>query len=271
MKIAILLTCFNRRTKTLACLSQIHSQIGMEDNNISIYLVDDGSTDGTSVAVKKEFPEVHLIQGDGTLFWNRGMLLAWETSLKEDNYDAVVWLNDDTFLLENAIQKLIEASFYHKDSIIVGSTAWNNDHTKYSYGGYMQYNVLLEPKEKEVPCKFFNGNIVLVPSSVSKLIGLLDPYFRHAKGDFEYGVRATKKNIKIFVLPILGYCDRNPSYTKWTDKKYSVFQRLKILYSPLGNNPFEAFYYYKRISLKKAVRSFFYLHIKTIFPTFFHH
>lgn len=41
-----------------------------------VFLVDDESTDGTSEAIKSEFPEVSIIKGDGSLFWNRGMYTA---------------------------------------------------------------------------------------------------------------------------------------------------------------------------------------------------
>lgn len=269
MNIAVLLACHNRKEKTLNCLHQITTQTEMTNHLISVFLVDDNSTDGTKDAVKSKYSFVHIIDGNGELFWNRGMLLAWETALKTDNYDAVIWLNDDTILKSDAISTLCKYSNKYPNSIIVGSTAWTTDHSKLSYGGYYNYNELLIPTDRELPCRFFNGNIVLIPNSVSEKIGLLDPYFRHSMGDFDYGVRATKNGVSIYVLPVLGYCDRNGSYVKYTDTKFSLKERLKFLYSPLGNNPIEAFYYYKKISIKKAFEIFIYLHLKTIFPSCF--
>ena len=43
-KIAAILTCHNRKEKTLACLHSLFSII----STIDVFLVDDGSTDGTS-------------------------------------------------------------------------------------------------------------------------------------------------------------------------------------------------------------------------------
>ena len=57
MKIAVLLTCHNRREKTLSCLKNLLEQ-NLEDIDLSVYLVDDGSSDGTSDAIKEHFPEV---------------------------------------------------------------------------------------------------------------------------------------------------------------------------------------------------------------------
>ena len=68
-RIATLLTCHNRVAKTIACLSSLQAI----NFNSDIYLVDDGSEDGTSKIVNKLYPNVNIILGNGDLFWNRGM------------------------------------------------------------------------------------------------------------------------------------------------------------------------------------------------------
>ena len=98
MNIAVLITCHNREEKTLNCLTQIFSQLYDKNKfSVTVYLTDDGCTDNTVPEVKKRFPQVHIITGDGTLFWNRGMYVAWKAAEKYD-YDFYLWLNDDTFI-----------------------------------------------------------------------------------------------------------------------------------------------------------------------------
>lgn len=80
VKIAILMTVHNRKQKTLACIQKIFNNSTQDD--IVCYLVDDGCTDGTKEAVAKLYPKVKVIKGDGYLFWNRGMFLAWEIAKK---------------------------------------------------------------------------------------------------------------------------------------------------------------------------------------------
>ena len=46
MKIAVLITCFNRRATTLSCLEQLGLQ-RIDNGHLAVYRVDDGSTDGT--------------------------------------------------------------------------------------------------------------------------------------------------------------------------------------------------------------------------------
>jgi len=65
-------------------------------------MTDDGCTDGTSKEVLEQYPSVHIVSGDGTLFWNRGMYCAWKAAVKEREYDFYMWLNDDTTLEVNA-------------------------------------------------------------------------------------------------------------------------------------------------------------------------
>ena len=94
--IAILLTVFNRRKKTLRCLDALHSQLPIKNYSIDIYLTNDGCTDGTPEAIAQKFPEVNIIHSKGNLFWNRGMYTAWEEATKRKEYDYYLWLNSDT-------------------------------------------------------------------------------------------------------------------------------------------------------------------------------
>lgn len=102
-RIAALLTCFNRKEKTRECLTSLFSI----DSSIDVYLVDDGSTDGTSKMVKELFPQVNLINGIGNLFWTKGMHLAWSEALKHD-YDYYLWLNDDVILYPYFLEELYQ-------------------------------------------------------------------------------------------------------------------------------------------------------------------
>ena len=78
--IAVLLTCFNRKDKTIACLESLlltvknYNDIANDKANISIFLTDDASTDGTAQAAMKvcQGEDIHIVQGNGNLFWAGG-------------------------------------------------------------------------------------------------------------------------------------------------------------------------------------------------------
>jgi GT2 family glycosyltransferase len=75
-RIVALLTCFNRRALTLACIDALTRQRLPQGWELGIIVVDDGSKDGTAQAVAERFPQVRLIHGDGHLYWNGGMRAA---------------------------------------------------------------------------------------------------------------------------------------------------------------------------------------------------
>ena len=66
--IAVLLTVHDRKNKTLRCLENLYKQVLPNYLRLDIYLTDDGCTDGTPEAIKRQFPKVHIIKGDGNLF-----------------------------------------------------------------------------------------------------------------------------------------------------------------------------------------------------------
>ena len=76
-KIAVLITSYNRREKTLTCLKNLMEQDEIPGLQLSIYLVDDNSSDGTTEAVRSHYPSVNIIKGTGQLFWAGGMRTAW--------------------------------------------------------------------------------------------------------------------------------------------------------------------------------------------------
>lgn len=266
--IAVLLTVHNRKEKTLKCLTQIYKNI-MESVDIEIWLTDDGCTDGTPEKIKEDFPLVHIINGDGTLFWNRGMLKSWQAASKNQP-DYYLWLNDDTILNSDAIERLYAISQKKENqAIIVGSTC--NSEGKLTYGGRKadkKHTIIPIDEKEEIECQTFNGNIVLIPAYVYNKLGYNDPYFHHSFGDIEYGLRASKQGIKSFIAPgYYGICERNNPIPIFRRKQYPLFKRYRLLYSPLGFNPIEDFHLNKQYyPLYKAILWFIKIHLNVLFP-----
>ncbi|MDF5717578.1 MAG: glycosyltransferase family 2 protein [Rhizonema sp. NSF051] len=241
INLAVLMTCHNRREKTLACLRALYQQ----DFTFDVYLVDDGSSDGTSDAVKENYPAVKILKGNGSLFWVGGMRLAFAEALKQ-TYDYYLWLNDDTILDPNALNKLFEAdhSLAEKgfpNSIIVGSTqdAVTGEPT---YGGavrssrwYSNKYEFLPPTQEIQECDTMYGNCVLIPNEVTNLVGNLDSAFIHSLGDMDYGLRARKLGCSIWIAPgFIGACCKNPVRGSWVDTKLAVGDRLRKALQPKG-------------------------------------
>ena len=235
-QLAVIMTCFNRRSVTLSCLHALYQQTNCID--FDVYLTDDGSSDGTTNAVISKYPQVKILQGDGNLFWVGGMRLAFAQAIQQD-YDYYLWLNDDTILEKDAIehlfnvhQKLLENK--HENSIVVGTTK-DIFTGKASYGGSIKsqkwysnkYN-FLGCTQVVQQCDTFFGNCVLIPCGVVQKVGNIDPAFIHSMGDIDYGLRSQKNGCSIWVAPgYVGSCSKNSIRNSWVDTNLTVLERLK--------------------------------------------
>lgn len=266
MTIAVLMTCYNRKDKTLQCLDALYKNEIPQGYTFNVFLVNDGCSDGTPEAIRELYSSVNIIEGDGNLFWNRGMYTAWKEAAKED-YDFYLWLNDDTFLMQDAIKLILEASKEKPRSIIVASTC--NANGEPTYGGRYK-GILITPNGIMQKCDTLNGNFVLIPRIIFQAIGNLDKVYHHSIGDYDYGYRARKAGFMIYsTKEYLGYCERKLQKPKWKSKEIPLFQRIKNLYSPLSySEPFQYFYYeMKNRGILMAVKHFITIHIHVLFPS----
>ena len=119
-------------------------------------------------------------------------------------------------------------------------------------------------------CDEINGNIVLIPKHVYDILGTNDPYFRHAAGDTDYGLRAKEAGVGCFIgKGIFGECDLHERPTVWMDPSQPFKKRWKNFFSPLGNNPYEFFYFKKKHKgLVAACITFCFMWIHFFFPWF---
>jgi len=244
MNLAVLLTTFNRRDKTLACLAALHAAARTAALTPTVYLVDDASTDGTPDQVRRLYPQVQLIEG-GDLYWCRGMHRAMATAMAR-GHDAYLWLNDDTNLHPNALQTLAhclqERQHHHgPGQIVVGSTL-DPDQQRLSYGGERQAAwwkpltlTLVAPTEAPQSIDCMNGNIVLIDHVAAARVGNLDPRFAHAMGDTDYGLRAKRLGVGLWLAPGLqGECRVNPQHGTFHDRTLSLPQRWQLMLSRKG-------------------------------------
>lgn len=265
-KIAVLMTVHNRRDKTLNCLKNLYENEIPQGHDIHVYMTDDGCTDGTPEAVSMHFPNVNIVKGDGNLYWNRGMWTAWNEAAKKD-YDYYLWLNDDTTLFPYAIKSLIEESNNHNEASIIVGACISPDHSRMTYGGRDKKGlVILEGKSKEVT--IVNGNILLVPQNVFKVLGNLNLRFHHGGGDFDYSWRAGQAGIKCYqASDYLGECDNYHSVPSWCNPKVPLLKRIKALNRPNGMPPSIVLYEERRErGFMTACFHYFTVYLKCFFP-----
>jgi GT2 family glycosyltransferase len=266
---AVLITVHNRCDITLRCLKALYACCKPENFTLKIFLVDDASKDNTATEIACHYPDVYVIKGSGSLYWNGGMRLAWKTAAMENTFDFFLWLNDDTLLQERALRIFFEESLIHNHKAIIVGVTHSPGSLVPTYGGYINEEKRpLEPIGIPQKCSYFNGNCIWIPLVVFNRLGYLDKYFTHSLGDFDYGVRAVKNKISSFTTgSFVGECELNTKIPEWTNSNLSLIERIRKLYSPLGCNPFEFFYFTQRKSnIVIAALHFVALHLRVLFP-----
>lgn len=215
MRLAVLMTSHERRDSTLACLAAIHGQESGRAE-LDVILVDAGSRDGTATAVRSEFPDVTVLERGPELFWNGGMRVAWEYA-RQDQYDGYLWLNDDTHLDPTAIGSLLDTLEAVGGQAIVAGATRDPASGETTYSGVIRPDRRrplafrrVEPTSAPQRVETVNGNCVLVPFSVAQVVGILDPRFTHGMGDFDYGLRAGRAGVPVYLAPgTVGTCAPN--------------------------------------------------------------
>lgn len=98
----VIIVSYNTAADTLACLAAVHTSRPASLG--AVFLVDNGSTDGTVAAVGRDFPTVTLIALDR----NVGFGAANNVALQRATAPLVLLLNPDTVPAAGSIQTLAE-------------------------------------------------------------------------------------------------------------------------------------------------------------------
>jgi len=236
-QIAVLITCHNRRELTLRCLERLAGQAHFDPANL--FLVDDGSQDGTGDAVLARMPQAHVVRGDGSLFWNGGMRLAWDAAKTAGRtFDFYLWLNDDVELAGDALAMLVadadQVVARGEPVIVAGATADPVAGTV-NYGAHRRPDPrrplrmgLVQPEGRPVPVDTVSGNVVLVSAAAEALLGNMSPAFTHIYGDLDYGLRAKAAGVPVLLASrTAGTCGSNPETGTSLDPALSKWQRLR--------------------------------------------
>jgi GT2 family glycosyltransferase len=208
--IYIVIPVHNRKEKTESCLKCLSRQ---SYTNSCIIVIDDGSTDGTSEMINKQFPDVVVLKGDGNLWWteatNRGCKYAMEKGAK-----LVLTLNDDVLIKENYLEKMSEAHSQAPQSIIGSLHLSQEAHPRILFAGVISHSRVTGKSVRNwyyyemfegqyrglLPTGVLPGRGTLIPRDVFESIGYFDAKrFPQYKADFEFSHRARTAGFLLYV------------------------------------------------------------------------
>lgn len=216
-KVGVAIAVHNSRDQTRNCLDSL---LRSDCCNLHIVVVDDGSYDGTWEMLKRDYPSVVVLLGDGNLWWTGGNNRAIEACL-EAGCDYVLLLNPDVILKPDTILQLLVAASKNPNTII-SPVVVRHDRPKIVWWAGSRWQPLIPwfpliwmnryifkagtPVSKLPAEPFFtseaHGRGVLVPGNVFKRIGLYDiEHLPHYGADTDFSFRATSAGFAILIVP----------------------------------------------------------------------
>lgn len=294
INIATIITCFNRKDKTVDCLNSLfmacsyynqnHSQTSIK---LSIYLTNDGCTDGTPEAVDQICvgQDLHMIQGNGQCYWAGGMRLAWKEALKkQDLWDFYLLLNDDTTVFNNLFEELFAThqyslSTYNKPGMYSGITCDVANHNIITYGGKKTKDTMAKTAidsigENACPqaVDLTNANILLISKSVVDEIGIFHEGYIHGSADYDYSLQANKHKIPVLLTSkICGSCEFDHISERDEIRKLSkmsLHERINYVNMPTHSDK-DYFTYIKRNYPRKFIGCWILHKLRIISPTLY--
>ncbi len=213
MKVSVILVNYNGMIYNEACIQSILKS--RFDGQIHIYVVDNGSTDGSMEALQRRWEEgsviSYLYMGE-----NLGFSAANNAGIRQamqDRTDYLLLLNNDTCIERTMIQELVHAEQRHKNCMVLPKIYYyDKKDTIWSAGGGFS-RIVKKPfscgeNQKDAQafnverkCENGNGCCIFMSRAVIEQVGLLDEDFFLYYEDTEFFMRAGEKNVGIFFAP----------------------------------------------------------------------
>lgn len=229
-----------------AARSTVHSDV---------FVVDNGSTDGTADYIAEHFPDVKLFRSPENLMFGRGNNVGLEYALK-NGYDYVYLLNQDAWLMPDALEKLVETHSSHPEYGILSPMQMKPGGVDYEN----LFNVLVVNRNPDFAedlasgqlkdvynVKFVQAAHWLISRECLEKVGGFSPSFPHYGEDNNFCNRALYHSFKIGVVPAakaVHDADTKPPMTK-KKRNYRQYIDFVILLSEIyeAKPAFENFVY----------------------------
>lgn len=233
-KVAVIIVTYNGMKWLEKCL------LNLFQSNIAIkvYVIDNGSTDGTTDFIESHYPEVELVKTNQNLGFgkanNIGILKACD-----EGFDYFFLLNQDGYVFPDTIKNLVDFAKNNPQYGVLSPIQLNGEGTKMD----LNFSTLMNNDNcsefindsyfrelrSHYDIRFVMAAFWLVTKPTIEKVGIFNPVFPHYGEDNDYLNRVRYHGMKIAVVPAaLGLHDRGFRQTTRSKEIYAWYIDLLI-------------------------------------------
>ena len=206
-KVSVIILNWNGLKDTLECLDSVYKS---SYSNFEILVIDNGSSDDSVEAIRREFPQVVLIENNKNLGYTGGNNIGMYHAM-ERGADYAWLLNNDTVIDPDTLSKLVDEAERSPEIGLVSPVIHYYDSPEKvqfmgAYLDFAKYLVMPVMNPKELDNEWLQRNLILygtalfIKKSVIEAVGYLpEKYFAYHE-DCDYSLRALRKNFRTSVL-----------------------------------------------------------------------
>lgn len=211
MKIGVIVLNWNNASDTLECLHSIYRSQGV---HFTVYVVDNGSTDGSLEKIQRAYPSAIYLENTSNLGFAEGNNRAIAKAL-EDHVDFIFLLNNDAIVRQNTLHLLLQAAIDHPEAGMLGPKIYSyHEPTKIWYGGgdwnperasFFHHDWFVEERDSTrrefTQTGYICGCALFAKAEAIRQIGLMDPRFFLIWEEIDWCWRLKRAGFKCLYVP----------------------------------------------------------------------
>jgi len=202
---------------------------------LKIIVIDNASTDDTVPSIKQKFPSVHVIEAGANLGFGQANNIGFKKALAE-GADFVFLLNQDAWIKEDTIEKLVEAAESNPEFGIISpfhlDATEKNFEPLFSELFYRYNNTIIQDMYFNRLQSIYETNYVhaacwLISRQCVETTGGFDPIYFHYGEDDDYLQRAKYFKFKIGLVPAASIV-HDSVYNGWHEFEWNENRNMVI-------------------------------------------
>jgi len=234
--VSVIILNWNQKKFLRRCLNSV---LSADYPRIEVLVSDNGSVDGSVELVKKEYPNVILIENRTNLGFCEGNNVA----IKRAKGDIIVLLNNDTWVDKNWIKEVVKAASDPEVGIVGCKLLFAGTNVIQSLGyrsnllghyvnrGFLEVDDGKCDTEKVADVDYVSGAALAIKRSVVDEVGFLDPLFYAYFEDADWCYRVNAAGYKVVVAErAVVHHFGSVSWSDFSFKKVYLTERNRFLF-----------------------------------------